>query len=57
MLSVPGGLLKLLLGDGAQVVLEGQKVSSKKLRNLGFDFEYPTLKQALYAITKIKRAI
>ena len=49
LLPVPGPLLKLLLGDGAKVVLEGQKVISKQLNT--FKFEYPDLEKSLEAIT------
>ena len=35
---VPGTVLKILLGDGAKVVLEGQKVISSKLKNFNFDY-------------------
>ncbi len=51
LLPIPGPVLKLLLGDGARVVLEGQKVSTKKLLKQGFEFKYPTLVQALKAAT------
>ena len=47
LLPVPGAIIKLLLGDGARVVLEGQHVSSNRLQNLGYKFQYPELKQAL----------
>jgi hypothetical protein len=50
LLPVPGAVLKLLLGDGAKVVLEGQKVISTKLKN--FNFKYPHLEKAIYASTK-----
>ncbi len=52
LLSVPGPILKLLLGDGAKIVLEGQKVMSKKLKKLGFNFTYPDLSSAIDSITK-----
>ncbi len=52
LLPVPGAILKLLLGDGASVVLEGQQVSSKRLEKLGFKFQYPEISQALAAATK-----
>ena len=32
LLPVPGAILKILLGDGAKLVLEGQKVDSIKLK-------------------------
>ena len=50
LLPVPGAVLKILLGDGAKVVLEGQKVISSKLKN--YDFKYPLLEKAIYASTK-----
>jgi len=50
LLPVPGAVLKILLGDGAKVVLEGQKVISTKLKN--FSFKYPLLEKAIYASTK-----
>ena len=51
LLPVPGAILKLLLGDGARVVLEGQQVKSMRLKKLGFQFQYPELNQALTAVT------
>lgn len=50
ILPIPGSLLKILLGDGAKVVLEGQKVISSKLKN--YKFKYPLLEKAIYAATK-----
>ena len=50
LLPVPGSILKILLGDGAKVVLEGQKVLSSKLKN--YNFKYPLLEKAIYASTK-----
>ncbi len=50
LLPVPGSVLKILLGDGAKVVLEGQKVLSSKLKN--YKFKYPLLQKAIYASTK-----
>ncbi len=52
LLPVPAPILKVLLGDGARVVLEGQNVSSERLDRLGFKFQYPSLDFALKAITK-----
>lgn len=45
--SVPGPLLKLTLGEFAQVFLEGQCAIPARLQELGFDFRFPTLRQAL----------
>jgi uncharacterized protein len=46
-LPVPGFALEALLGEGAQVVLEGQQVLPKRTISYGFNYQYPTLKQAL----------
>ncbi len=51
LLPVPGPVLQLMLGDGAKVVLEGQRVVSERLPQLGFDFEYGELSGALAAAT------
>jgi len=50
LLPVPGAVLKILLGDGAKVVLEGQKVMSIKLKN--YKFKYPLLEKAISVSTK-----
>ena len=52
LLPVPSIILKLLLGDGSQLVLEGQKVISIKLQEKIYKFKYPLLEKALYASTK-----
>ena len=52
LLPVPKRILKLLLGDGAKVVLEGQKVISIKLKEKIYKFKYPLLEKAIYASTK-----
>ncbi len=51
LLPVPGPLLQLLLGDGAQVVLEGQRVLPERLLCHGFTFRYPEISSALAAAT------
>lgn len=51
LLPVPGPILQLLLGDGAQVVLEGQQVLPERLLAQGFTFQYPQLSAALAAAT------
>ncbi|WP_398326610.1 TIGR01777 family oxidoreductase [Vulcanococcus sp.] len=51
LLPVPGPLLQLLLGDGAKVVLEGQKVLPKRLQEQGFGFRYGELSAALASAT------
>uniref|UniRef100_UPI003593117C TIGR01777 family oxidoreductase n=1 Tax=Aquiflexum sp. TaxID=1872584 RepID=UPI003593117C len=49
-IGVPGFALKIFLGEMAQMVLGGNKVSSKKIRNAGFEFRYPGLNEALEKI-------
>ncbi|MEG4517482.1 MULTISPECIES: thylakoid membrane protein ThyD [unclassified Microcoleus] len=49
-LPVPGFALEMLLGDGAKLVLEGQKVLPKQTLASGFQYQYPTLKLALEEI-------
>lgn len=44
---VPALMMKLALGQKSRLVLEGQYVLPKKLKENGFDFSYPTLEQAL----------
>lgn len=46
-LPVPDFALELLLGDGAQVVLEGQKVLPNRTQALGYQYQYPHLESAL----------
>jgi uncharacterized protein (TIGR01777 family) len=48
--TVPSFLLKLLFGEKASIVLEGQRVSSEKIRLAGFEFNYSDLKQSLEQI-------
>jgi len=49
-LPIPTFAMKLVLGEMSALILESQRVSSRKLINLGFKFEYPTLKEAVKAI-------
>jgi NAD dependent epimerase/dehydratase family enzyme len=51
LLPVPGPLLQLLLGDGAQVVLQGQQVLPERLLRQSFTFRYPEISAALAAAT------
>ncbi|KAJ7541611.1 hypothetical protein O6H91_10G067300 [Diphasiastrum complanatum] len=46
-LPVPEIALKAILGEGAFVVLEGQRVIPKKAQELGFDFKYRYVADAL----------
>jgi uncharacterized protein (TIGR01777 family) len=44
---VPSFVLKLVLGEMSALVLESQRVSSKKIEDLGFNFKYYQLQPAL----------
>lgn len=46
-IGVPAFGLKLALGEMAQMVLGGNKVSSKKIQEAGFKFKHPELEAAL----------
>ena len=50
LLSVPGPILKLILGDGARVVLEGQNVKPQRLNKLKFKFSFPAINDAFQSI-------
>ncbi len=50
LLAVPGPILKLILGDGARVVLEGQNVKPQRLKKLKFKFSFPTINDAFKGI-------
>ena len=47
ILPVPGFVLKLVVGEFADNLITGQKVSSQKISDAGFKFKYPMLKDAL----------
>ncbi|KAI4300080.1 hypothetical protein L6164_033497 [Bauhinia variegata] len=49
-LPVPDFALKAVLGEGATVVLEGQRVLPARAKELGFPFKYHYVKEALNAI-------
>jgi NAD dependent epimerase/dehydratase family enzyme len=51
LLPVPAAILQLLLGDGAQVVLEGQQVIPERLAAQGFRYDLADLSAALAAAT------
>ncbi len=51
-LPVPGFALELLLGEAAKLVLEGQQVLPQQTQATGFQFQYPTVQQALAQIVK-----
>ena len=46
-ISVPSIMLKLMFGDMAIILLEGSRISSKKVQKDNFTFKFKTLKKAL----------
>jgi len=48
--TIPAFALKMKYGEGAQVMLEGQRVLPDKLLSAGFRFKYPTIQNALMQI-------
>jgi len=50
--AVPAFALKLILGEKASIVLEGQRVSCKKILSTGFQFRFAELENALKDIYK-----
>lgn len=52
--KVPAFALKLVFGEMANVLLEGSRVSSQKLINTGFQFQFPALNEALKVIISKK---
>ncbi len=49
-LPVPAFALEALLGDGAQVVLEGQEVQPQRTLATGFQYQYPEVQGAIAEI-------
>ena len=47
---VPGFAMKAAFGDVTTVVLDGQRVVPKRLLELGYQFKYMTIQQALTAL-------
>lgn len=46
--NVPGFVLRLVLGEMADLVLKGNSVSNSKLESLGFKYKFNTVDEALY---------
>ncbi|WKT72632.1 TIGR01777 family oxidoreductase [Acinetobacter variabilis] len=50
LLPLPACSMKMMLGEQSQLILNGQYVQPKALQEAGFEFNYPTLKEALIDI-------
>ena len=47
---VPAFVIKMIMGEMSTMALEGSRVTSKKIEAAGYQFQYPTLKEALEEI-------
>lgn len=47
LLPLPASLLKVLLGEMAELILASQRVNPQRLLSSGFEFQYPELEPAL----------
>jgi len=50
--NIPDFVAKLLMGEMSLLLLEGQKVSSQKIIDSGFQFDFPMIKEAVEDILK-----
>lgn len=48
--NVPPFVLRLILGEAAEMILEGSRISSQKISDAGFDFQYDTSEKAIRAV-------
>jgi NAD dependent epimerase/dehydratase family enzyme len=53
-LRVPGFVLKIVLGEMADMLLNGQRVIPKKILDAGFEFQFPALRETLKEIFQRK---
>jgi uncharacterized protein len=54
--KVPAAILKIMLGEMSIEVLKSTTVSSAKSENEGFQFLYPTIKDALVSLNSVARS-
>lgn len=52
LIPAPAFALKMALGEIASLVLEGQRISTQKLGDLGFQYKFPDLREALQDLLK-----
>lgn len=50
--NVPAFVLKLVVGEMANIVINGSNVSSAKIENAGYQFKFPNLNEALKDVLK-----
>ena len=49
-MRVPAVMMRLILGEASELLLEGQRVVPAHLNTAGYDFKYPNLEEALKSI-------
>lgn len=52
ILPAPAFILKIALGEMSEMVLESTRMSSDKLRNLGFKFQYEDIESAIESLVR-----
>jgi len=50
--AVPSFVMKMMFGKMSEILLEGSRISSEKIRSAGFSFQFPLLKDALQDLLK-----
>lgn len=55
MPAIPSFVLKIILGEMAEIVVSGNRVSADKILQTGFNFKFPVLEDALKDIFKQKK--
>jgi NAD dependent epimerase/dehydratase family enzyme len=53
LFPVPKFMLRIVVGEAAEVVTASQRIDIKKLLNSGYNFKFSELEQALYNLLKI----
>jgi uncharacterized protein len=56
-LAVPGAALRLVLGEGADIVLASQRLEARRLRALGFVHRFPDIDAAIGELVERMRAV
>jgi NAD dependent epimerase/dehydratase family enzyme len=55
--NIPAWFLKLVLGERAELVLGGQRVSSVKIKELDYQFIHPNLENAIQSLCTVNNTV
>jgi uncharacterized protein (TIGR01777 family) len=55
--NIPAWFLKLILGERAEIVLGGQRVSSIRIKELDYRFVYPNLENAIQSLCTVNNTV